>query len=73
MMGDKIHFMFWVNAGDRGDLRYAEFDFSNGNAKAVLIQDQVDSWFPYTVYMGTQTRSAAGITMHESYTAASLR
>ena len=76
MMGDKIHFIMWVkdnnNGGDYGKLHYVEFDFSNGNSKAVKLYENVHYWFPKTIFMGSATRSAGGLTMYESYTAVSM-
>ena len=53
-------------------MRYVEFDFSSGSAKAVLLYPKVFYWWPKTVFMGSATRTAGGVTIYESYTAASL-
>ena len=72
-MGDKMHFIiFTKGSGDYGDLRYVEFDFTNGNMIAVKLYENVHYWYPKTSFMGSATRSAGGITMYESYTAASM-
>ena len=73
MMGDKIHFIMSVRgSGDYNTLRYIEFDFSNGNFVSVLLHEHTYYFYPKTVFMGSGTRSAGGITMYESYTAVSM-
>lgn len=67
--------MFIEVGGDTGELRYVEFDFSSGSAKAILLYaDPVDGkWWQRTAFMGSATRSASGVTIYEAYTAASVK
>ena len=76
MVGSKVYFIMFIEVGgDTGELRYVEFDFSSGSAKAILLYaDPVDGkWWQRTAFMGSATRSASGVTIYEAYTAASVK
>ena len=75
MVGSKVYIvMYLYQGGDVGELRYVEFDFNSGTAQAVLLYaDNLHWWWPKTVFMGSATRSAGGVTIYESYTAATVK
>lgn len=75
MVGSKVYLVMYVfQGGDEGELRYVEFDFNSGTAKAVLLySNYINFWWPKTVFSGSATRTGGGVTIYESYTAASVK
>ena len=74
MVGSKMSFMLYYKtseADEYGELRFVEFDFNSGTATGVLIAKEIHQQYPYTVFMGSSTKSSNGITIYESYTAGS--
>ena len=69
MVGDKIYMTFL-----RKDkkFRYMEFNFAATSVQTSLLYEEV-IYFPYTIFMGSNTGTLDGLTVYESYTIATTK
>lgn len=73
MAGDQISMVLYLQPNqDVGELWFFKFDFATNAATGVKLYSEYIMTMPYTMFMGSDTHTAQGITIYQSYTVGSI-